>query len=283
MMNHIELITTLGELYTLFVDLGMISAERLRLPDPNTGTHLNPAINKAAALDAGYSPETVEVLSALPYLDVGRHEFMEILPSTYPITYLGDNRDEGYFRGRHGFWNDEEMEPTAIRLTSSAVYGTEFIYDTETKLVRVWETFNNPDDVEGYGHVEAVAPREGFAPMIAKYRELHYLATPNGVEFESTVDFGTGLYAGSKGVPPADWSAGEQHHWRASYEVWKATRRLKDFYLECGWDTQAAKQDRFRLDEFIARRDAHWSDVVEPLISAAQAAWERRLTLQKAD
>lgn len=144
--SYSELINTLRELYMLLVHLGAISADRLRLPDPNTGTHRDSAINVAAALVAGHSPETVKVLAVLPYLDVEDHEmFLQLLPSTFPISYLGANLDEGYFRGRRELLNGAGMAPTAIRLTRSEIYGIEFIYNTTTSTLP-------PQDVRHRAH-----------------------------------------------------------------------------------------------------------------------------------
>lgn len=43
-----------------------------------------------------FNDEAVMVLSALPYLDVGQHETLTALqPSTYPLSHLGLDRDEG--------------------------------------------------------------------------------------------------------------------------------------------------------------------------------------------
>ncbi|KAI0903115.1 hypothetical protein F4823DRAFT_636713 [Ustulina deusta] len=237
--SHSELINTLRELYMLLVHLGAISADRLRLPDPNTGTHRDSAINVAAALVAGHSPETVKVLAVLPYLDVEDHEmFLQLLPSTFPISYLGANLDEGYFRGRRELLNGAGMAPTAIRLTRSEIYGIEFIYDTAVKLVKAWKPINHPDGVDDYSHV------------ISSYRELHYLASPLDIDFSPAI------------------------HANSGTTVWNATQKLRDMYLECGWDNHPVDQSRFRLGQFITRRDTYRTNVVKPLIRAEEEAVE---------
>ncbi len=129
--THRELISTLYELYTLLSSLGAVPA--VYLPDPKTGTHPDGAINTASATAAGYAPGTVQLMTALPYLTDASHEmFVQLLPSTYPITYLGETFDEGYFLGFRELLNDAEMLPTALQLTRSEIYGTVFIYDTAT-------------------------------------------------------------------------------------------------------------------------------------------------------
>lgn len=132
--RHSELIDVLREFYTLLSRLGAIPAERIQLPDPNTGVHPDGAINTEAVEAAGYAPETVRLISMLPYLAFDdRHEmFFELLPGTFPITYIGADLDEGHFRDLRELLNDAEMPPTAMRLTRSEMYGTEFIYDTAT-------------------------------------------------------------------------------------------------------------------------------------------------------
>ncbi|KAI1149429.1 hypothetical protein F4825DRAFT_430435 [Nemania diffusa] len=135
--EHSDLINTLRAFYGLLADLGITSKEHIILPNPRTGTHSEDVFNAAAAREAGYTPEAVAVLSALlPYLNTDAHEmFFELLPSTCPSTYVGEDCDEGYFRGAREMLNDVEMPPTAIRLTRSEIYGTVFIYDVESSKV----------------------------------------------------------------------------------------------------------------------------------------------------
>ena len=68
---HSELISLLTELYTLLDSLAAIPDNLLRLPSPDTGVHAPDAVNTAAATAAGYDPDTVALMCALPYLDVG--------------------------------------------------------------------------------------------------------------------------------------------------------------------------------------------------------------------
>ncbi|KAI1428294.1 hypothetical protein F5Y12DRAFT_732989 [Xylaria sp. FL1777] len=267
--THGELISVLLELYTLLTGLGAVPAENLYLPDPNTGTHPTGALNTAAAAAAGFAPEAVQLMNALPYLTADRHEmYVELLGSTYPVTYLGEDLDEGYFLGSRELLNDVEMTPTAVQLTWSEIYGTVFIYDTATKLLTPWVPFESPDEVDDYSHLAGASPREVLSPIIDNYRKLRYLASPMGV------DWADRLYAGSGGVRPDGWGAHEQGMWEASYAVWEATMKLRDLYLECGWDVDAVEQRSFSLDEFLARRDVYWKDVVEPLLEAQDRARE---------
>ncbi|KAJ8132430.1 hypothetical protein O1611_g1194 [Lasiodiplodia mahajangana] len=259
--SHGELIGALSELYTLLLSLGAVSTDQVCLPDSSTGIHPDGALNTEAAEAAGYASETIGLMNLLPYLAVDRHEmFLELLPNTFPITYIGEDLDEGYFLDRRELLNDAEMPSTALRLTRSEIYGTEFIYDIATKLLTPWKPIDNPDEVDDYSHVTGVPPREVLFPIIEDYRKLRYLATPRGVDF-SPPDF-----ANSRGVPPSGWSVEEQRRWKASYAVWDATQKLRDFYLECGWDVDAVEQKSFNLDEFLARRETYWREVVEPLL-----------------
>ncbi|KAI3334160.1 hypothetical protein F4824DRAFT_490392 [Ustulina deusta] len=250
--THSELISTLRELYTLLSSLG--AAPAVYLPGPNTGTHPDGAINTASATAAGYAPETVQLMTALPYLTDASHEmFVQLLPSTYPITYLGENFDEGYFLGFRELLNDAEMLPTTLQLTRSEIYGT--------------KPFDNPEGEDGYSHVASASPREVLSPIMDDYRKLRYLATPQGV------DYSDALFANSGGVRPDGWRPDEQQKWEAAYAVWEATQKLRDLYLECGWDVDAVEQRGFSLDEFLARREMYWRDVVEPLIEAERDCW----------
>ncbi|KAI4865393.1 hypothetical protein F4820DRAFT_420308 [Hypoxylon rubiginosum] len=267
--HHSDLINVLREFYTLLSGLGAIPAEKIQLPDPDKGVHPDGAIDTDAASAAGFAPGTVRLMRALPYLAVDRHEmFFELLPSTFPITYVGADVDEGYFRDLRELLHDAEMPPTAMRLTRSEIYGTEFIYDAATKLMTPWKSTDNPDEVDDYSHVAGASPREVLLPVIESYRKLRYLATPRGV------DFSPALYADSGGQPPRGWSADERRRWEASYAVWEATQKLRDFYLECGWDVDAVEQGGFRLGEFLAKRETYWREVVEPLLRAEEETAE---------
>lgn len=299
--HHSDLINVLREFYTLLSGLGAIPAEKIQLPDPDKGVHPDGAIDTDAASAAGFAPGTVRLMRALPYLAVDRHEmFFELLPSTFPITYVGADVDEGYFRDLRELLHDAEMPPTAMRLTRSEIYGTEFIYDAATSMLPIfvlriwclaffflpsflflpcglviyaelmtpWKSTDNPDEVDDYSHVAGASPREVLLPVIESYRKLRYLATPRGV------DFSPALYADSGGQPPRGWSADERRRWEASYAVWEATQKLRDFYLECGWDVDAVEQGGFRLGEFLAKRETYWREVVEPLLRAEEETAE---------
>lgn len=308
--HHGELIDVLRELYTLLSRLGAIPFEMIQLPDPTTGVHPEGSINTEAADAAGYAPETIRLMTMLPYLAVDhRHEmFFELLPSTFPITYIGADLDEGHFRDRRELLNDAEMPPSAMRLTRSEIYGTEFIYDTATsrlpilsiefivfryyllissllpflcdllaqlltctyaELMVAWKPIDNPDEADDYSHVAGASPREVLSPVIEDYRRLKYLATPRGF------DFSPAQYADSGGTPPRGWSADEQRRWKASYAVWEATQKLRDFYLEYGWDVGGDVEQRdFRFNEFLAKREVYVRDVLGPLILAEEEATE---------
>ena len=124
---HAEIIETLREWYTLLETLAATKPGLARHPP-----HPSEVFNAEAARTAGYADEAVGLLQELPYLDVGDHEmFLELLPSTFPLSYLG-HLDVGYFEACREMQHDEMMPPTAIKLTRSEIYGHVFIYDTAT-------------------------------------------------------------------------------------------------------------------------------------------------------
>lgn len=118
----------------------------------------------------------------------------------------------------------------------------------------------NPDEVNDYFYVPAASPRAVLNPLIKDYRSLNYLRGPY------YMDFNHELFSESGGKPPKGWRGRDVRRWQASYDVWAAMRRLKDMYLECGWDVDTVEQTHFRRDEFLARRQIFWEDVVEPLL-----------------
>jgi hypothetical protein len=144
--NHNEIITVLTELYTLLDTLAAISPNLVRLPPTSTGVHPPHIFNATAARAAGFSPEAVTVLSALPYLDIGRHEIMlGLQPSTYPLSYLGADLDEGYFSTWREMLESEEPIPSsAIQLTwEEGGHGLVYIYDTETSASHAQTIYPN--------------------------------------------------------------------------------------------------------------------------------------------
>lgn len=88
--SHGEIIGVLTELHSLLDTLAAIEpclAPQFHPPD--TGIHPPTVFNADAACAAGFDAESVEVLSALPYLNVRDHEMHTALqPNTYPISYL---------------------------------------------------------------------------------------------------------------------------------------------------------------------------------------------------
>lgn len=127
---HAEFLETIDEFYSLLATLGAIQPSQVLRPDPSTGRHADGAVHTEAAVAAGYDPETVEVMRSIPYVTESDHDmFLQLVSSTYPVTYLGADLDEGYFRDKREMLHDAEMPPTALRLTWNEVYGTVFIYD----------------------------------------------------------------------------------------------------------------------------------------------------------
>jgi hypothetical protein len=99
-----------------------------------------------------------------------------------------------------------------------------------------WKPFDDPQDVYDYFHVPAASPAEVLGPIIQKYRQLEFLPTPEGVRW-SCSNFEGAWH------PNEGWSDTERQFW-----VWEREQRrkielaiskLKEFYIECGWDGNA--------------------------------------------
>jgi hypothetical protein len=121
--------------------------------------------------------------------------------------------------------------------------------DKATELVTPWKHWGDPTDNSNYFHVPAVSPREAFQSLIDKFRGLEFLGTPPFMEFNDD------LFLENGRTPPEDWDQGAKVQFRVDFGVWKAKRKLADFYLECGWDVHAVEQPDFRRAEFITRRE----------------------------
>lgn len=54
------------------------------------------------------------------------------MPSTYVVSYLGEDRSEGELEARHKILDDHLMPSIALGLAHSDVYGVEWVYDMGT-------------------------------------------------------------------------------------------------------------------------------------------------------
>ncbi|ROV88189.1 hypothetical protein VSDG_09263 [Cytospora chrysosperma] len=207
------------------------------------------SINTEAAVAAGFAPEVVSLMSALPFL-ADDHAYnhgsgCELMTSTHALSYLGEDLDKSDFEWRREMLKDGLMPPTALKITQSDVYGVEWVYDVGTGLLTPWEPFEHGlSDTNDYSHVAALPPRQVVGPLIDHYRRLDYLATPYG-----QVDFSSPLFADAPlnpvtgdAQPPKDWGPVDAIKWRAQYAVWRATRGIKDLYLDSGWDVERREQ-----------------------------------------
>lgn len=139
--QHVELINALTELYTLLDTLGALPALNPDSNDVGVNVRLPPhpagSLSVQAAVAAGYSAEAVALMSALPFL-ADEHAYKhgsgyQLMPSTYCVSYLGEDVDEGEFEWRREMLDDHLMPPTAVKLTQSDVYGVEWVYDVGTR------------------------------------------------------------------------------------------------------------------------------------------------------
>ncbi|KAI5244941.1 hypothetical protein E4T43_03505 [Aureobasidium subglaciale] len=225
---HSELIATLTELYNLLDALGVVSHCSPLFP-----LHTN--INAEAAHATGYASEAVKLMCDLPYLDV------ELAV------------DEGSFESLREMLHDEMMPPTALRLTYGELsQGTEFIYDTDTS--KHCCPAENPDEIDDYYHVQGQPPRQALSKLINDYRTLNYIVTPHGT------DFNRDFFSKSEGQPPSGgkWSEADEDYWCAQYNAWKATREIKNTYLDFGWNVDTVDRALFEREEFMIARDRYW-------------------------
>lgn len=138
--NHSELIVVMTKLWELLDTLTVVKpGASLRRPPSDTGIHLAQSFNSDAALAAGFTPEAVTVISALPYLhdsypDIGQRA-VEICGSTFPLSYL--DFDEEQFGDQRKMFADPDnlISPAAFRLTWQDVNGWEYIYDTVKGII----------------------------------------------------------------------------------------------------------------------------------------------------
>jgi hypothetical protein len=112
--------------------------------------------------------------------------------------------------------------------------------------------------------------------MINNFRRLHYLGLPPSIDHNNSPypEYGRSL---------PDWIDWDLPTYQANYDVWEATRKLVDIYLDCGWDVNSVEQQEFRRGEFVARRERHLEDVIKLLqdiadgIESENSKWSRGL------
>lgn len=274
-MRHAELIDKLGELYTLLAQLGSVDPPSLvTIPTPDA-----PApILRPAALEAGYTQEVVDLMQVLPYVskdaNVGHPE---LRGSTEPIDFTKCEKEDDFKIWREfddgldheGDDGNEDLIPgTVLKLTEHHLYGHTLLYDTESAMLIDWESFENPDDVEGYAHVPPKTPAAVLDPWIEAYRTFKYMHTPGG----NLWDPEHSVYAAPE--PPAHYEPGAKTHWWAAWAVEQARRNIKDLYLENGWDVTSKTQDGFDRAKFMERRARYMDEVVRPLEEKADEAWK---------
>ena len=138
--NHSELINVMTDLWELVDTLAIVkSGASLQRPPSDTGIHRAGSFDVDAALAAGFTPDAVTVMSALPYLHDSRPDMgqraVEICGSTFPLSYL--DFDEDQFAEQREIFADPEnlILPSAFRLTWQDVNGWEYIYDTEKSII----------------------------------------------------------------------------------------------------------------------------------------------------
>jgi hypothetical protein len=256
--DHSELFAVLTELWSLFGQLAIVKpGASLNLPPSDTGFYPANSFHADVALAAGFTPEAVSVMSALPYLhdslpDMGERA-VEIESETFPLSYL-DTEEQDQFEDLREIAADPEniMPPSDIRLTWQLENGWEYIYDTEKRLMFVWNPMN--DDHDDYLHLQPVPPRLAFQPLIDYFRGLHRLALPERTFVETGQDRAPRMH-------PHDTTA----FYRAETKLWEAMCGLADLYLQCGWDVNAVAQTQFRSSEFLEMRTKYVREVLQPL------------------
>lgn len=171
---HAELVDALTELYTLLDILGALPAAHSHSDSASLNANVHnvclpphPAgsINAEAAAAAGFAAEAISLMSALPFL-ADEHAYKhgsgcQLMPSTYAVSYLGEDLDEGEFEARREMQDDHLMPSTALKLTHSDVYGVEWAYDVGTgefglSSLFSFNTYINNQILRSYHTVEAL-------------------------------------------------------------------------------------------------------------------------------
>ncbi|PYI13870.1 hypothetical protein BO99DRAFT_407181 [Aspergillus violaceofuscus CBS 115571] len=272
--QHTDLIRSLNELYTLLYQLGAYEEAKILRPEPSSSIdpgnrHPSGAINRAAALAAGFTPAAVDLMDQIPYLDVGVLDY-QICPNTFAINYRNEkDSDQGSFEAWRATCAPEiELPENTVALTQASGGGRTWLYDVTTGLMRDWD-FESEDDPLV---VPADLPSQVLAPYLEKYRSLHYLITPTKLECAWELFMA--------GHPPEDWGPWDRLDWYIDYGEWKATRYIRQLYLQHGWEVtpgMSPSQEQFRRADFLRARDQYWAEVVVPLGQATEMFRRQRM------
>lgn len=134
--------------------------------------------------------------------------------------------------------------------------------------MRAWDPFADPEDDDHWRRITPKLPSEVFAAWIKHYRSLEYLVLPSHIDW----DYEGNLYDRN---PPDGREGADKELWNAGREVWKAERKVRDIYLDCGWNVNASgEQTGFRRGEFLEKRKAYWDSFVAPLEEHHMRIWE---------
>ncbi|KAH7170094.1 hypothetical protein EDB81DRAFT_774430 [Dactylonectria macrodidyma] len=210
-------------------------------------------------------------MGRLPYLDTWakdadetgfkvRHD-IEIMPSTFPLSFTTRGEPNiGYYEFLRQMdddpMDDEYLIPgTCIRLSTQNVYGITWIYDTETCLLREWKSFDSEPEVRGFNHAPVKLPTEILGPWTEKYRKLQFLGFAGEVDFYPDED-----YRKREEVPERRLG-----NWQARHDNRMAQLKIRDLYLECGWDVNSKSQDTFDRKRFVEMREQFRVEVLDPL------------------
>lgn len=133
MSRHANLISSVSEMYNVLVQLAVIKSTLLATPDDA----ITEEFPREAALQAGFTPEAVDLMSGLPYLAVGDITWgePELKVSTVPVDYYCRD-DMGGFQSLRWMDDDPKNEDNmipghSIKLTEHENYGYSLIYNTE--------------------------------------------------------------------------------------------------------------------------------------------------------
>lgn len=125
--RHIDLIEGMTKIYNTLLKMRYFMSVNLwRLP------HHSPPLAFQALETAGYTPEVVEVMQQLLYLDPSTHCLggVQVAPNSTAIAYTNPGHEVEYSRDPFlsGF---NDIAPWSFRLTKGGGLGIHYIYNTQ--------------------------------------------------------------------------------------------------------------------------------------------------------
>lgn len=144
--QHAPLVSALKTFYNLLADLGSIERSDIISP-PDSGSYPLERFDVAAASEAGFGDEALQVLRVIPYLAESASDCL-LDYETVSLNYLDGNSDFAFDFARDPTYQErmDLMPEYVVVLTRGRTGGTELVYNARTSQITAWNHFNDEEE-----------------------------------------------------------------------------------------------------------------------------------------